>query len=122
MLYRQQLGRPGCAWDEEYPCPANIREDLELEALYLLLDEGELVAAASCGPFHELDHLPLWRKSSRPFELARVCVRPDRQGQGLASQLLKALDEITTPVNRLLRQTGLPAAESHPAGSAPPGL
>lgn len=91
MLYRQQLGRPGCAWDEEYPCLANIREDLELEALYLLLDEGELVAAASCGPFHELDHLPLWRKSSRPFELARVCVRPDRQGQGLASQLLKAI-------------------------------
>ena len=36
MLYRSVIGRPFCAWDEEYPGWTEIRHDLETENLFVL--------------------------------------------------------------------------------------
>ncbi|MBQ8536732.1 MAG: GNAT family N-acetyltransferase [Clostridia bacterium] len=90
-LYRQAVGSPGCSWDEGYPAMANIEEDLSLKALYVLEGEGEVLAAVSCGPFHELDQLPWRALSQAPLELARLCVKRECQGRGLAGKILDAL-------------------------------
>lgn len=112
-LYRRQIGLPGCSWNAFYPSLDNVREDLAASALYLLFENDTLLAAASCGPFHELDHLPFWSPAAAPFELARVCVEPSRQGQGLAAALLSAL--LADVRRRGCDSVRLLAGENHPA-------
>lgn len=108
-LYRSAVGRPFCAWDESYPGREEIQADIASGGLYLLEDGSEIVGAVSVVPENELDGLPCWRQTQNAREIARVVVRPSRQGQGLSETLVSlALD--------VLRRSGCPAVHLAVAG------
>ena len=46
-LYRAQLGREFCPWNEYYPSMEEIDFDLSRDALFVMRQEGKIVAAIS---------------------------------------------------------------------------
>ena len=46
-LYKAQIGRECCPWDEEYPGEESIDWDLSRNALYVMKAEGKILAAIS---------------------------------------------------------------------------
>lgn len=96
-LYKAQLGRQFCPWDEHYPGEKEIDMDLSNQALLILRnDAGEIIAAVSIDEDENVDKLPQWSKELAPGkEAARLAVRPDYQNQGLAQKMLGfAMEEI----------------------------
>ena len=89
-LYREQIGREFCFWNEEYPGPETIRFDLSRNALFVMKDENErIVAAISIEEDEAVDQLECWNPALRPAgEYARVAVTPDCQKQGLARKMV----------------------------------
>lgn len=79
----------GCTWPEDYPNEERINIDLDDGALYLLRENGRIVAAMSAGYENELDHFSMWSDCRKPGEIARVAVHPDYQGRRLGSRLMK---------------------------------
>lgn len=93
-LYRAQIGRPFCVWNEFYPGRVEIEGDLRTNGLYVLTEDGKILGAVSVVPENELDGLPDWRYTGAGVrELARVAVLPERQGQGLAQQMIRSVLE-----------------------------
>lgn len=91
-LYRAAARTPGTAWNEYYPSREFAAGDIARGSLYCLWGEdGSLWGAASCGePDEDILDLPCWDGSvQHPWELTRVGVLPERQGRGLAGQLLR---------------------------------
>ncbi|MDD3242346.1 MAG: GNAT family N-acetyltransferase [Eubacteriales bacterium] len=116
-LYRAQVGTPGCTWDDEYPGAENIREDLDMGALYCLRQpDGRLAGAVSVGAFDELKELVWELPLQNPCELARICIRPELHGRGLATQLLK--DALRDAARRGFDGVRLLVAVSNPAALA----
>ena len=92
-LYRRCVASPYCTWSEEYPAWENIQADMALRSLYVARDaQGSLLAAASLGALNDIDPagVPTLR---HPCELARLCVSPAAQGQGVGSRFLHFLLE-----------------------------
>ena len=92
-LYRRCVASPYCTWSEEYPAWENIQADMALRSLYVARDaQGSLLAAASLGALNDIDPagFPALR---HPCELARLCVSPAAQGQGVGSRFLHFLLE-----------------------------
>lgn len=89
-LYREQIGREFCFWNEEYPGPETIRFDLDRNALFVMKDENErIVAAISIEEDEAVDQLDCWNPALRPAgEYARVAVLPACQKQGLARKMV----------------------------------
>lgn len=92
-LYLSVKGSEGCTWNENYPSDIEIDGDLSNEALFVLVESGEIVGAVSVVEPHELDEMPFWQERDRVREIARVVVRPDRQGRGYAERMLSMLFE-----------------------------
>ncbi len=91
-LYRGMAGRGFCVWNDEYPTLREIRHDTETGNLYLLCDGREIVGSLSVMPENELDGLPLWEeKGGSPRELARIAVRADHRGRGLAGRMVATI-------------------------------
>ena len=98
-LYRAQIGRECCPWNEHYPGEEEIRYDLSRNALYVMREEGRLIAAISIEEDPQVDALPCWTRSLQPGgELARVAVLPEYQNRGIARRMvqfgLKRLTEL----------------------------
>ncbi len=95
-LYRVQVGREFCAWTDDYPGNETIDFDLARDALFVMKRNGRIVAAISIDEDPDVGSLPCWDQSLVPGgELARLCVLPGVQNQGLARIMLKyALDEL----------------------------
>lgn len=95
-LYRAQIGREYCPWDEEYPGDESITWDLSRDALFVLKEDGRILAAVSIEVDEDVDDFPFWDKELEPFgELARLGVLPDAQNRGLARVLLQfGMDEL----------------------------
>ena len=95
-LYRKQLGRPFCPWDEEYPSDFTIDDDLARDALFVLKAEGRIVAAISIEEDEDKAQLPCWSRELDPEgELARLAVLPDEQNKGIGRIMLGfALEEL----------------------------
>lgn len=94
-LYTSCIGLPFCAWNTDYPNAEILADDLSNEAVYLLEENGQLLAAVSVLS-HSLwanDGIP-WQLNDNPVMLARVCVRPSLQGRGLATCFLSGVLEI----------------------------
>lgn len=109
-LYRQMIGLPGCTWVEEYPALENIEEDLAADALYVFVQGSRLAAAITLGPLDDTGDLAGW-EGETGYELSRLCVRRDLQGQGVAGCLLdSALAAVPCQWVRLLVSPGNPAA------------
>ena len=89
-LYRMQIGREFCPWTEHYPTDEEITFDLSRDALYVMREQGQIIAAISLEDDPAIDVLDCWTKELLPAgELARLAVHPDYQNRGLARQMLQ---------------------------------
>ena len=95
-LYKAQIGRKLCPWDEYYPSNETIDADFARDGLFVLKEAGKIKAAISVEEDEEVDKLPCWDKRLEPEgELARLAVLPDEQNKGLARIMLKyGMDEL----------------------------
>ncbi len=87
-LFDAAIEAGNTCWNKDYPGREIPLEDVEQGWLYLLKEEGELIAAFSILPEDDLDdaHIP-WTDGNSCV-LARLCVRPDRQGKGVAKRVM----------------------------------
>lgn len=89
-LYHSNVGTEGCSWNLEYPDMLEIERDTSEDSLYCLTNaEGEIIAAAFAGPADELNELRWDPNIKHPCELARIGVRPELHGKGIATILLQ---------------------------------
>ncbi len=100
-------------WDETYPTAAITREDIEGGALWMLREDGRLIATISL--LHE-DYEEVvdvdW--TDAPYcILARLCVDPRLQGRGIGAEMM---DRITREaVHQGFRATRHLASADNPA-------
>ena len=96
-LYKMQLGREFCPWDEHYPDVKEIEFDLSRDALFVMKDHGEkIIAAISIDDDQNVETMECWDEKLKPAaELARLAVHPDFQNNGIAREMLKyGMDEL----------------------------
>ncbi len=95
-LYREQIGREFCFWDDDYPGPDTIETDLEKGNLFVMKTEaGEIIAAVSAEEDPDVDRLDCWDPSLRPAgEFARLAVSPAFQNQGLGRRMAAHILEV----------------------------
>lgn len=88
-LYKAQLGREFCPWNEDYPSNETIDFDLNRNALYIMKNAKEIIAAISVEEDKDVDNLECWNKDLFPGgELARLAVSPSWQNKGIARIML----------------------------------
>ena len=90
-LYKTQLGREFCPWDETYPGEKEIEFDLSRDALFVMKDEkGKIIASISIDEDEAVEKLECWTPELQPGkELSRLAVDPDYQNHGLAREMLQ---------------------------------
>lgn len=89
-LYRAQIGREDCPWNENYPSNEEINGDLSRNALFVLKESGTIKAAVSIEEDEQTDALSCWDERLAPHgELARLAVLPEEQNKGLGRIMLK---------------------------------
>ncbi len=89
-LYKKQVGREFCAWDEDYPSNETIDFDLSRNALFVLKEDGKIKGAVSLDEDEDVECLPYWDPNLAPEgELARLAVLPEEQGKGIGRILLR---------------------------------
>ena len=89
-LYKAQLGRPFCPWDEDYPSNATIDHDLSRDALFMLKSDGRIKAVVSLDKDDAVDALPCWSLDLAPSgELSRLAVLPEEQNKGFGRIMLR---------------------------------
>lgn len=90
-LYKTQLGREFCPWDEIYPGEKEIEFDLSRDALFVMKDEkGKIIASISIDEDEAVEKLECWTPELQPGkELSRLAVDPDYQNHGLAREMLQ---------------------------------
>ena len=92
-IYRSLVGSPGCTWSEKYPVMEDVERDIANDSLYVLYDGPAIIAAAFMGPTDEFEHLTFWDPSiRRPCDLARIGVRKEYQGRGIAKELIRRIE------------------------------
>ena len=93
-IYKSLLGFEGCLWNEYYPSIDDIRKDIELDTMYILKLEDEIIASAHAGIDEELFKLDFFSKDvKKPRDLARVAVAREYQKQGFARKLIKYIED-----------------------------
>lgn len=95
-LYRAQIGREFCPWNEDYPSADEIDFDLSRDALFVLKTDGQIKAAISLEEDEDVDSLECWSADMIPSgSIARVAVMPDEQSKGYGRIMLQyAMDEL----------------------------
>lgn len=89
-LYRAQLGREYCPWNEHYPSDETIDFDLSRDALFVLKVDGTIKAAISLEEDESTDQLTCWDENLKPQgELARLAVLPEEQNQGFGRVMMR---------------------------------
>lgn len=90
-LYKIQLGREYCPWNEYYPGEEEIDYDLSRDALLVMREDDKIIAAISLDKDEAVEALPYWTEALRPGgELSRLAVLPEYQNQGIAREMLNA--------------------------------
>ena len=114
-LYDKCRNRPGTHWRDEYPNMIEVARDVGQGALYMLLDGETLIGAATACGVDETEGLARWMAAEKPCEITRVCIAPERQGQGLSGVLIGLLLERAAregfTAARLLVATDVPRAK-----------
>ena len=90
-LYKIQLGREFCPWDDSYPGMKEIEFDLGREALFVMIDGQEINADAGSKEDRIIAAISIdgWSSRLAPgAELSRLAVHPDFQNQKIARQML----------------------------------
>lgn len=95
-LYKTQIGRDCCPWNEYYPSNETIDGDLSRDALFVMKMNGSIKAAISIDEDEAVDLLSCWDKNLAPEgELARLAVLPNEQNKGLGRIMFKfGMDEL----------------------------
>ena len=95
-LYRVQLGRECCNWNENYPGRETIEYDLARDSLFVMKDrDGKIIGAISVDQDEDVDQLPCWSPDLQPGgEFSRVAVAPACQNRGLAKKLVLYVAEV----------------------------
>ncbi|MBR6706221.1 MAG: GNAT family N-acetyltransferase [Clostridia bacterium] len=95
-LYREQIGRKYCFWNEDYPGPETIAADLKRQGLFVMKNAaGEIIAAISVEEDADVDRLDCWTPSLLPGgEYARLAVLPAWQNRGLARRMVVHILEV----------------------------
>ena len=89
-LYQAQKGREFCAWDEDYPSNETIDYDLSRDALFVMKEEGRVIAAISVEIDEDVDGLDCWNRDLFPGGgLARLAVDPKMQNRGIGRKMLE---------------------------------
>ena len=88
-LYKSQHGREYCPWEEDYPSRDTIEFDLSRDALFVMKEDGKIIAAISIDLDPDVDTLACWTPDLQPGgETSRLAVAIDYQNQGIARQML----------------------------------
>lgn len=88
-LYKMQIGREFCPWDDHYPTEYEIDYDLGRDALFVMKDGTNIIAAISLDKDDAVEALSCWSKALAPGgELSRLAVHPDYQNKGIARKML----------------------------------
>lgn len=88
-LYKAQLGREFCPWNEYYPSEEEIDFDLSRDSLFVMKDDEKIIAAISIDDDDSVNDLPYWTAELQPGgELSRLAVAPELQGQGIAKDMI----------------------------------
>ena len=95
-LYKAQIGREYCPWNENYPSNEEIDWDFSRDALFVLKTDGRIKAAVSLEKDDTVDNLSCWDEKLAPEgELARIAVLPEEQGKGYGRIMLQyGMDEL----------------------------
>lgn len=89
-LYRMQLGREYCPWNENYPTMEEIDFDLGRDSLFVMREDDKIIAAITIDEDEAVNELEYWTPALQPGgELSRLAVDPDYQGQGIAKEMVK---------------------------------
>lgn len=93
-IYGSLKNLPGCTWDDEYPSPELICGDISSGHLHGAFDGSRLVAVGVAMPDEELTHLDCWQlPAQNPCVFSRIGVHTAYQGQGLAGQIVRYMEE-----------------------------
>ncbi|MDY2590882.1 MAG: GNAT family N-acetyltransferase [Agathobacter sp.] len=88
-LYKKQIGREFCPWNDNYPTMEEIDFDLSRASLFVMKDGGQIIAAASIDQDEQVEQLECWSSALAPgAEMSRLAVDPEYQNQGLAREML----------------------------------
>ena len=88
-LYKAQLGREFCPWNEYYPSMEEIEFDLSRDSLFVMREDGKIVAAISIDDDESVNNLQYWTPELQPGgELSRLAVSPDCQNNGVAKEMI----------------------------------
>ena len=100
-LYRTRLYGPA-DWNEYYPSMENIEFDIAHDSMFVMKNQkGEIISAISIDHDEEVDNLDCWSKDFQPSaEVARVCVRKDLQGQGIAKMMMEHVFAVLREQNK----------------------
>ena len=94
-LYKIQLGREFCPWNENYPTETEIEFDLSRDSLIVMREDGRIIASISIDDDEAVKSLPYWSKELQPSgEVSRLAVLPDYQNQGIAREMIRATMDI----------------------------
>lgn len=89
-LYRMQLGREYCPWNENYPTMEEIDFDLGRDSLFVMREDDKIIAAITIDEDEAVNELEYWTPALQPGgELSRLAVDPEYQGQGIAKKMVK---------------------------------
>lgn len=98
-LYRAAIAHMDAAgihqWDELYPAESVIRGDLGRGELYVGAIEGTIASAFALSPEHDPEYeAGRWEcPDLRYCVIHRLCVHPDFQNRGVATQTMRYIEE-----------------------------
>lgn len=120
-LYKMQLGREFCPWNEYYPGEQEIDFDLARDSLFVMREDDKIIAAITIDDDDAVTNLEYWTKELKPGgELSRLAVHPDYQNKGLARKMLqKGMDVLKErgfkSIHFLVNRHNLKALKSYAA-------
>lgn len=89
-LYKKVIQTTFTTWDENYPSKDLIKSDIQNQNLYVFKKYNQIIAVSFLGEKEE-EHEDWCLPYTKAYGVARICVSPDFQGQGVATLFMKYL-------------------------------
>ena len=89
-LYKSLRNSQGITWSDDYPSLELLKGDIEGNSLFVVRDNGIIVAVIFAGIDDDILKLVNWNLK-KPLELARLAVRSEYQNKGIAHFLFKEM-------------------------------
>ena len=92
LLYKEVMKTTFTTWGQGYPNRELIELDVSNDSLYVLKDNGKIIAVSFLGVKEEENEN--WEnKLSNPLGIARICVSSEYQGKGIGTRFVSLLVE-----------------------------